>query len=126
MLPWTLKIAMETSIILYSSRRAHASAEFRGIYRPTSEVRLRGKESIEHWLTERYCLYTTHQGQAYRGEIHHQRWPLQDAEAQLKVNTVAAAANILLPESPPLLHFARRLEVLIWPLRRADSPRNRV
>jgi hypothetical protein len=62
----------------------------------------------------------------YRGEIHHQRWPLQDAEAELKVNTVAAAANILVPESAPLLHFARRLEVLIWPLRRADSPHHRV
>jgi uncharacterized protein YqjF (DUF2071 family) len=112
--------------IHYSSRRVHGSAEFRGIYRPTSEVRLRDKESIEHWLTERYCLYTTHGGHVYRGEIHHQPWPLRDAEAQLKVNTVAAAANILLPESAPLLHFARQLEVLIWPLRRADSPYHRV
>jgi uncharacterized protein YqjF (DUF2071 family) len=112
--------------IHYSSRRHRMLAEFRGIYRPTSEVQLRDKGSIEHWLSERYCLYTTHQGQVYRGEIHHQRWPLQDAEAELKVNTVAAAANILVPESAPLLHFARRLEVLIWPLRRADSPHHRV
>jgi uncharacterized protein YqjF (DUF2071 family) len=112
--------------IHYSSRRHRMLAEFRGIYRPTSEVQLRDKGSIEHWLSERYCLYMTHQGQVYRGEIHRQRWPLQDAEAELKVNTVAAAANILLPESAPLLHFARRLEVLIWPLRRADSPHHRV
>ena len=123
-LPWTLTIAMETSIILRAASTGQAGS--RGIYRPTSEVRLRDKESIEHWLTERYCLYTTHGGHVYRGEIHHQPWPLRDAEAQPKVNTVAAAANILLPESTPLLHFARQLEVLIWPLRRADSLHHRV
>jgi len=75
---------------------------------------------IENWLTERYCLYTTHRDQVYRGEIHHQPWPLQDAEAEFEINTVAAAAGIPLRSTAALLHFARRLEVLIWPLRRAE------
>jgi uncharacterized protein len=108
--------------IHYFSQRYRDDAEFRGSYRPTSPMRLRHKGSLEHWLTERYCLYTTHKGQIYRGDIHHQPWPLQDAEAEFEANTVAAAAAISLPDSVPLLHFARRLEVLIWPLRRADSP----
>jgi hypothetical protein len=98
----------------------------RGSYRPTSDVRVRHRGSIEPWLTERYCLYTTHQNRVYRGEIHHQPWPLQDAEAELEVNTVAAAGHILLPHTTPLLHFARRLEVLIWPMRCADQPHGRV
>jgi uncharacterized protein YqjF (DUF2071 family) len=106
--------------ILYSSRRLSSATEFKGSYRPTAEVRLREKGSLENWLTERYCLYTTHGGQVYRGEIHHQQWPLQNAEAELAVNTVAAAAGIALPDSAPLLLFARRLEVLIWPLRCVD------
>jgi len=106
--------------IHYFSRRHRIRAEFRATYRPTSEVHLRPKGSIEHWLTERYCLYTTHGNKVYRGEIHHQLWPLQNAEAQLETNTVTAAAGIRLPETIPLLHFARRLEVLIWPLHRAD------
>jgi uncharacterized protein YqjF (DUF2071 family) len=105
--------------IHYSSRRLHGTGEFRGRYRPTAEVRLREKGSIEHWFTERYCLYTTHNNQVFRGEIHHLPWLLQDAEAELEINTVAAAAKISLPGSP-LLHFARRLEVLIWLLRRAE------
>ena len=49
--------------IHYSSRRLRGAAEFRGHYRPTAEMRLREKGSIEHWLTERYCLYTTHDDQ---------------------------------------------------------------
>jgi hypothetical protein len=56
----------------------------------------------------------------FRGEIHHQPWPLQKAEAEIEVESVAAAAGISLPSSPPLLHFARKLEVLIWPLQRIE------
>lgn len=102
--------------IQYASRRRHGRAEFRAQYRPTAEVRLREKRSLEHWLTERYCLYTTHRGQVLRGEIHHQPWPLQDAAAEFESNTVAAAAGIQLPASSPSLLFSRRLEVFIWPL----------
>jgi uncharacterized protein YqjF (DUF2071 family) len=107
--------------IHYCSRRLNTGAEFRGTYRPTSETRLSKKGSIEHWLTERYCLYTVHRGQIFRGEIHHRPWTLQDADAQLETNTVAAAAAISLPATPPLLHFARNQEVLIWPLRQAEK-----
>jgi len=87
--------------IHYCSRRLRGPAQFRGNYRPTAEVRLREEGSIERWLTERYCLYTTHRGQVQRGEINHQPWPLQDAEAEFETNTVAAAAGIPLPGTAP-------------------------
>jgi uncharacterized protein YqjF (DUF2071 family) len=110
----------------YRSSRLHGAAEFRGHYRPTTEMRFREKGSIEHWLTERYCLYAIHYDRVYRAEIHHQPWPLQDAEAEFETNTVTAAAEIALPTTAPLLHFARELEVLIWPLRRTESEQRRV
>jgi uncharacterized protein len=106
--------------IQYFSSRKRRPAELECSYRPMSAVRQRDKSSLEHFLTERYCLYTVYAGQVYRCDIHHMPWPLQDAEASIARNTVAAAAHIRLPEIRPLLHFARRLEVLIWPLRRAD------
>lgn len=102
--------------IHYSSRRLESSAEFRAVYRPTSPPRQPARGSLEHWLTERYCLYTVHNRQVYCGEIHHPPWLLQDAAANFDLNTVAAASQIELPNSAPLLHFARRQNVLIWPL----------
>ncbi len=72
-----------------------------------------------HWLTERYCLYTVAGNSVFRAEIHHVPWPLQDAKAEIFENTMAGAAGIKLPEIPPLLHFARQLQVLIWPLVKA-------
>jgi len=108
-------------VIHYSSRRYRGRADFRGYYRPAAEVALASKGSIEHWLTERYCLYTEHRGQLYRGEIHHRPWPLQKAVAKFEINTVAQAAHVTLPKTNPHLVFARKLEVLIWPLVRAEA-----
>lgn len=105
--------------VVYSSSRRRANAEFRGRYAPCAPLQGRQPGTIERWLTERYCLCTVHHGDVYRGEIHHVPWPLQDARAEIEINSMASAANITLPDTPPLLHFARRLDVLIWPLRRA-------
>lgn len=116
----------DNSGISYSSARHGNSAEFRASYRPIASARLRNPESLEDFLTARYCLYTTHRSQVYRCEIHHLPWPLQDAEAEFKCNTMAAAAQIALPDTTPILHFSKCLEVLIWPLRRAEQPTLRV
>jgi uncharacterized protein len=99
----------------------HQPAEFVGSYRPIGPPRIRDKGSLEDFLTARYCLYTVHENQIYRCDIHHLPWPLQDAETSIERNTMAAAAQVALPESLPLLHFSKTLEVLIWPLLRADE-----
>jgi hypothetical protein len=109
--------------INYSSYRMHAGAtpaEFEGRYRPVGEAYASRPGTLEAWLTERYCLYTvSRRGQVYRGEIHHARWPLQPAEAEIKTNTMALAAGLRLPDAPPLLHFARTLTTWEWLISRA-------
>jgi uncharacterized protein YqjF (DUF2071 family) len=109
--------------VQYSSRRTRrgtSAAELRARYRPAGPVTLAERGSLAHWLTERYCLYTVdRQGRTMRGEIHHPPWPLQAAEADISVNTMASAAGITLPSEPPVLHFARRIDVVVWSLRPA-------
>ena len=107
--------------IFYASIRTQAEAEFRASYRPTAPVQFSEKASLSDWLTARYCLYTAHRERIYRCEIHHSPWPLQAAQVEFERNTMAAAAKLALPDLPPLLHFSKRLEVLIWPLRRAGQ-----
>jgi uncharacterized protein YqjF (DUF2071 family) len=100
----------------YRSRRLEEPrpAEFRGRYHPTSPPEPRQSGSLEHFLTERYCLYTVRGKRVMRAHIHHTPWPLQDAEAEVEINTMTVAAGIALPPVTPLLHFSRRIEVLIW------------
>jgi len=112
--------------IRYCSRRRVGCADFRGSYGPTTPPRVRDRGTLADFLTSRYFLYTTHQNRVYRCDIHHLPWSLEDAEAEFENNTVAAAADIALPDTAPVLHFARRLDVLVWPLRHADGPDSRV
>ncbi len=119
----TMSCHADGDAVVYSSRRTHRGApraELQARYRPLGTVALSVPGSLAHWLTERYCLYTLGpQGQVMRGEIHHAPWPLQEAKAEITTNTMAAAAGIVLPADPPVLHFARRLDVILWPLRAA-------
>ena len=105
--------------IEYSSRRVSKTALFKGEYQPQGPVFNAASGTIQCWLSERYCLYTIWGQQVYRAEIHHVPWPLQEASCEISENSVAAAAGIQLPETQPLLSFARELDVLIWPLRKA-------
>ena len=103
----------------HAALRARARAAFRAKYRPVAPAQLWQPGTLEHWLTERYCLYTVSRNSVVRAEIHHQPWRLEDAEAEISENTMASAAGIELPGIPPLLHFSRKLQVLIWPLKKA-------
>jgi uncharacterized protein YqjF (DUF2071 family) len=105
--------------IVYTSRRADGRAEFRARYRPAGPAFEAAAGSLEAWLTERYCLYTTKAGRTYRADIDHVPWALRPAEAEIEVNTMAAAAGIRLPSIPPRLHFAGRQDVVAWAPRRA-------
>jgi uncharacterized protein YqjF (DUF2071 family) len=102
----------------YRTHRGAAPAEFQGQYRPTGGVYFSAPGTLEHWLTERYCLYTVNRkGQVYRGEIHHAPWPLQPAEAHLTVNSMTLPHGLRLPTVAPLLQFVKRIETYEWPIR---------
>ncbi|HEX6544396.1 MAG TPA: DUF2071 domain-containing protein [Ktedonobacterales bacterium] len=115
-------ITTEGDTVSYACRRLGGaiapSAVFQARYQPIAPVRLARPGSLEDWLTARYCLYTLRGTRLMRGEIHHAPWPLQPATAEIFHNTMAAPAGLHLPETPPLLHYAERLEVVVWPLRR--------
>jgi uncharacterized protein len=101
------------------SQRGAACGVLAGRYRATGEVFSAAPGSLEHFLTERYCLYTADQAEKIIcAEIHHAPWPLQAAEAELISNTMLEADGIYLPPARPLLHFSRRQDVVVWQPRR--------
>jgi uncharacterized protein YqjF (DUF2071 family) len=118
-----MHMAHDRDAVAYRSTRVDSSgrsAELVATYAPKSPPFHAGRSSLEHWLTERYCLYTVDaHGRARRLEVHHAPWPLQMAEADITRNTMALAAGISLPDTRPLLHFARRLDVVTWSPTRA-------
>ena len=115
-----MKVEKDDGWIRYDSRRASSSgkpAELTARYRPVGQPRSPAEGTLEYFLTERYCLFTVDSDfRAYRLDIHHPPWPLQDAEAEIAANTMADAAGIRLPDVAPLCHFARRQDMVAWML----------
>ena len=114
------RITMERdreAIIYRSERRVKAGkpVRFQATYEPTSPPYQAQPGTIEHFLTERYCLYAQDRaGILYRCEVHHVPWPLQQAQAKIRWNGLADPHGFELSGPPLLLHFARRLDVVGW------------
>lgn len=89
-------------------------------YGPTGPVYQSKPGSLEHFLTERYCLFTVFSGTVYRGDIHHKPWPLQPAMAQWRTNTMATPLGIEL-EGEPILHFVENIDTVEWPIKPLTS-----
>lgn len=108
----------EGDAVRYGSERTHRgvmAGEFRAHYRPTAPPQPGRPGTMEYWLTERYCLYSASpRGRLYRGEIHHQPWPLQPGEAEVETNTLGEQIGVPLSGAPHLVHFARRIYVRAW------------
>ena len=119
-----MKVTTEGDRIEYSSKRTEQPpGEFTAQYRPTGDVFHALEGSIEHWLTERYCLYSADaRGRVYRGDIRHKPWPLQNAECEIHTNSLASQLGIQLTSAPVYIHFAKRLDVVAWCLRRLRIP----
>jgi uncharacterized protein YqjF (DUF2071 family) len=99
---------------------ATREAAFRGRYRPVGAAVPSPQGSAEHFLTDRYCLYSaTRSGRVYRAEIHHAPWALRRAEAAVELNTMGLPLGIDVGQleasgGAPLLHYAERMEVVAW------------
>ena len=108
----------------YRSARADGGALFEGSYGPIGEVFLARPGSLEHFLTERYCLYARRpDGALLRADVHHAPWPLQPAELALRSNTMGASSGLALAGPPAHVHFARRVDVVVWSPVLLDSGR---
>jgi uncharacterized protein len=110
--------ASNTGIDYASDRRAARAprATLRVRYAPTGDVFRSAPGSLEHFLTERYSLFVDRGSSILRLDIEHDPWPLQNASAEVSVNTMAQAVGLTLPAQKPHVLFSRQLQVVAhWP-----------
>lgn len=92
-----------------------AGIRFETSYKPVSRPYEAQPGTLEHWLTERYCLYAmSPSGKLFRTEVHHHPWLLQKAEAQIEINELCEPHGINLVGDPALLHFSKNIDVVVW------------
>ena len=114
-----MRLHAADGIVEYRSQRRDkrgADATLHVRYEPSGPILQASKGSLEHWLTERYCLYTAGRDKLLRGEIHHHQWPLQQASAEFLENTMLSGLDLTVLDENPLLHYAEILPTIEWPI----------
>jgi len=112
---------------LFGSQRTEGDETANGFsvsYGPLSPVYTADPGSLDHFLIERYALYTTDdEGDIYRNDVHHYPWPLQRADAVIGANTLTLPSGLELPGMDLMLcHYAHRLDALLWGLDKVNLP----
>ncbi|MBU5442990.1 YqjF family protein [Paenibacillus sp. MSJ-34] len=110
-----------------------SEVEFQCRFAPSSSSYGIRKASIENWLYDRYCLYTSPHPRLSQqmhetnrpncllvGDIHHPPWLLKRVELEIERNTIGKPFGIELPALPHLSTFTRRMGVLGWTLRKLE------
>jgi uncharacterized protein YqjF (DUF2071 family) len=116
-----MSLVEEERTILYNSRRTSSDAPaavFDAVWSHGEPLPQSEPDSLEFFLTERYCLYTEFKEQLYRCRIFHEPWPLRAARLSTHRSDVIEALGLPSPTGDPLLHYADEIKVDIWPLTR--------
>ena len=110
--------------ITYRSQRTHrgeSSADFDADYAVSGEFKEAVPGSLEHWLTARYCLYSSdRKGRLFRGEIDHPLWSLAPADYTERINTMGTPLGFALTGEPHLL-IAKPVDVRAWIVSKCDD-----
>ena len=77
--------------------------------------------TLDHFLIERYFLYCTSRGRIYRGQVHHDPYPVQTADISGLEETLLASSGLTRSAEVPLAHYAPGVDVEIFSLRRVAN-----
>lgn len=101
--------------ITYASQRRGAPERFAATYGPTGPDEEAEVGTLEHWLTERYCLYAAApDGRLLRNEVHHVPWTLRPAYAYLEPTTILDRFGIDVGPGRPHVRYAEGVDVVVW------------
>jgi uncharacterized protein YqjF (DUF2071 family) len=73
-------------------------------------------DSLEFFLTERYCLYTAERNKLWRCRVYHVPWLLRSAELLFCRSNLIVAEGLPEPAAAPLAHYGGDQNVEVWPL----------
>ena len=98
-------------------RRGTMPANCRARYEPVEgPVTQAAPGTLDHFLVERYVLYAVDDGHnLHRARVSHQPYPIERVDLLELDETLVWAAGIKRPESAPIRHYVREVNVNIYP-----------
>ena len=80
--------------------------------------------TLDHFLVERYLLYTEARGKLLCGQVNHSPYPVQNAEILEFEESLIDANGIVRPDGPPtIVHYAEGVQVEVFGLKTVEIAR---
>jgi uncharacterized protein YqjF (DUF2071 family) len=111
-----ISLEQEDRTIVYNLSRKDETAKFNAKWTIGDELPKAEPGSLDFFLIERYCLYTSNEEKLYRCRIHHQPWALQEANLSIYQSSMIEANGLPTPVGEPLLHCGGPVDVDVWAL----------
>jgi uncharacterized protein len=114
----SISLEQQDGTIIYASTREGSTtpAELNATWTIGTNLPQAEPGSLNFFLVERYCLYTSDGDKVYRCRIHHRPWPLQEAILSTYHSTLMETDGLPTPVGEPLLHCGGPVDVEVWPL----------
>jgi uncharacterized protein YqjF (DUF2071 family) len=95
--------AAASEVTRYHLRRVRSDAGSHIVWRKGGRLPESRPGSLEHFLTERYWLFSRRLGRIWRGRVVHAPWSLRSAEVLSLDDTLVAAAGLAVTGAPLVL-----------------------
>ncbi len=115
----TMQMQKQASEVTYSThRKASNEAHLRTRYTIDTKLGPSIPGSFEHFLLERYLLFSVKGGNLYRGQVHHTPYPAYRAVVhELEESLVKAAGMPQTVGLPPIAHYSPGVDVEVFALK---------
>ena len=98
--------------------RGRAAASFDAVYSPSRSNVIPDPGSPVHMLVGQYSAFVVRRGEVYEMDEIHAPWQLDEADTEIRENTIPDAAGVTVARTPDLQHYALRRDIVSWlPLR---------
>ena len=120
---WSLPYHDARMRLTHEGEKVHYDSKRRSLERPRFEVSYTVGEALgpsepgtlQHFLLERYLLYSVHRGQLHRGQVYHTPYPAHSATVTEVHDDLCAAAGLPGPQGlPPVVHYAPGVDVEVF------------
>jgi len=119
-----IDIEQQADTIDYALKRTDdPPTHFQGSWNIGETIPFAHPDSLEFFLTERYCLYAENDGDLYRARIAHPPWPLQKATMNSYESSMIEALGLKSRVGDPVLNYAEEIEVDIWGIQKVSEGR---
>jgi len=116
-----MQISQTDGGFLFTSVRRGGTCRFRARYQPIGPTFHAEPGSFEHWISERYCLYSSKQGRVHRVDVHHPPWPLQAVSLEIDESSMLQTQGLSPSVGAPICYYSPGVDVVSFgPVRAGD------